>query len=355
MKHLEERIVEQKEMLRKKLEEEQSLYGGYESWYDSLAEFREQMKKYVQMVETPSGEIVYRDKITKVGTHLIDWHARAFLAPLEFKRIGIGLEKLSPEEQLLKISNQCKEKGIRFIYVPLPNKKAIYPELVVDEKYIENGKCLIPQWRRFLSELAKDDYIEIIDVYQDFVENKESDLFSNVEHNISPKGAELVGKKIAEYLQDTTQIEKQEIQITSKSMRIPVNSAEFDVKNPDFGRHVFYPAEQVYIQNNGEWEIYTGTNVSSDILLIGDCNVQEFTLQGASVTAQVSNGLDYPIEYGGRCLPYHNIDRINKIKRHSLVGKDVLIYVAFVSASFVRASEHWQTWSVDGIYENAFE
>lgn len=355
MKHLVERIAEQRENLRKTLLEEQVRYGGYENWYESLAEFREQMKKYVQTVELLSGESVFRHKVTKVGTHLIDWHALAFFAPLEFKRIGIGLEKLSPEEHLLKISNQCKEKGIRFIYVPLPNKKAIYPELVVDEKYIEKGKCLIPQWRRFLSELAKDDYIEIIDVYQDFVENKESDLFSKVEHNISPKGAELVGNKIAEYLQNTTQIEKNGMQIVSTEMKIPVESAEHDVKNPDFGRHVFYPGKQISIENSEDLEIYTGTNVPSDIMLIGDCNVQAFMLQGASVTAQASYSLEYPIEYGGRCLPFDKYSRINAFKRHSLAGKDVLIYVAFASAPFVRAPEHWYTWCVDGIYENAFE
>lgn len=41
--------------------------------------------------------------------------------------------------------------------------------------------------------------VEVVDVYHSFVRNKQEGLFSYY-HQISPRGAALVGKEIAEYL-----------------------------------------------------------------------------------------------------------------------------------------------------------
>ena len=77
--------------------------------------------------------------------------------------------------------------------------------------------------------------------------------------------------------------------------------------------------------------------------------------QGASIIAHLSHYLSYQVEYGGRCLPFCPIDRINTIEKGKLADKKVLIYVGFVSAPYVRAVHPYELWNVDGFYDSAFE
>ena len=72
---------------------------------------------------------------------------------------------------------------------------------------------VIPQWRKMIW--------EVLDLYPEFLAEREEMLYA-YEHNISPKGAALVGRKIAEYLKDTIDFEEKENVFVSKSINADI-------------------------------------------------------------------------------------------------------------------------------------
>lgn len=334
----------------RRLEEEAKVHGGYETWYENLEAFREQLKQYIDFEDTAAEKRI-KAKITMVEKHYIDHHATGYFAPLDFCRVGFEHKLRTPAEQIAYLSEQLKKRCIRFIYVPLPCKKSIYPELVVDKSVLPEDGFVIPQWRKMIYETLRLG-VEVVDVYHSFVCNKSKELYSYY-HQISPNGAALIGREIAEYLKKTTKFEKGSTIFEKEKITIPGEVLGKFAQLPKAETH-FYPAEVVKLIKKERKEIYMGENLDSDIMLIGDCNTQSFLMQGASIVAHSSCELQYPVVYGGRRLVYCSLDSINTFPKGSLAEKKILIYVGFASAPFVRARGDYDMWSVDSIYESAF-
>lgn len=335
---------------KKQLDVESELHGGYEKWFDELEGFREQLKKYGRIHMSPDG----RENVVDAGVrlqngHYVDHHISAYFMPLFFRRVGFELKLRTPAEQLIYVSEKLKERGIRFLYVALPNKKCIYPEFVADSSFIPDDGIMIPQCRKMIGEMIEGG-MEVLDLYPDFLNEKNAMLFS-YEHNISPNGSEVVGRKIAEYLVETTEFKATEQVLDSKTMSMGIPTV--NIKN---GNEIFYyQGECIYSIEDGITKLVSGGDVSSEICLIGDCNTQRGLETGSSVISYLSHYLKYPVEYGGRCLPFDSIDRLNRIEKGKLAGKKLLIYVAFASAAWVRAIHPHQLWNIDFFYDSAFE
>ena len=339
--------IQMKEKI-KELQIEADSHGGYEKWYAELEGFRTQLEVYGRTIISPDGrKSVVSKNLRLPNGHYVDHHISGYFAPLHFKRIGFEYEKRTPAEQLIYLSKYLEKKEIRFIYVPLPCKKAVYPELVVDNLVIPTDGIVIPQWRKMIREVLEGG-VEVLDLYPVFLKNKKDMLYA-YEHNISPKGSALVGREIAEYLDATIDFENNEKVFQSKCIK-----AEVAVFNENKRDEMFYYSGECVFTNDDYVKPVTGCDVTSDILLIGDCNVQGYMQQGASVIAHLSHELQYQVEYGGRCLPFCSIDRVNTIEKSKLLGKKVLIYVGFVSAPYVRAIHPYMLWNVDCFYDSAF-
>ena len=333
----------------KELEAKAYSHGGYEKWYDELETFRTQLEPYGRIMISPDGrKNVVTKNLQLPNGHYIDHHISGYFAPLHFERIGFEYQKRTPAQQLIYLSKFLEKKGIRFIYVALPCKKAVYPELVVDNAVIPEDGIVIPQWRKMIGEVLQGG-VEVVDMYPDFLVKKQDMLYAHT-HNISPTGAALVGKRIAEYLNSTTVFENDEKNFFAKAKRFNFPYLSWMKKNEMF----YYPGECIYTTENDSMKPVTGHDVSSEIVLIGDCNTQGYMQQGASVIAHLSHSLQYEVEYGGRCLPFCSLDRVNTIKKGKLAGKKILIYVGFVSAPYVRAIHPYELWNVDCFYDSAF-
>lgn len=352
------RVKKSLENLKEKLESECLKYNGYHNWYNMLGFFRDEMKNYVFMDRSSN----ISPKITKIGNgHIIDHHAIGYFAPLDFKRVGFHFEKKSPSEQIIALNTQLGQQGIRFIYVALPCKKAIYPEFIVPNIDLEIN--VIPQWRKMLLELVEHE-VEVIDIYPEFHKGKhDTELYLKSNHHISPVGADVIAQKIYTYLSYTTE----ELPVSHEHEFLRTRIGILAGPNKLFDRPVVNPddfciANTVQIRENHDNDniyIYTGMNnavLNSEILMIGDCNVQAFLRYGASILANTSYYLNYPIRYGGRFLPFDSgIDCIEKIPAHVLKDKKILIYAGFPSASFVRAPNEADRWSTSLIPHSCFE
>lgn len=319
--------------------QEENVAGGYEKWYASLEPFRQFIKR--QYTQWDICNKVYRPRyVTTSFGDKIDHHALAYLAPLSFTRIGWNGKRLSPAKHLKKISDFFTRKGKRFLYVTVPNKGMIYPERIVNKSSDlglfgnpGGGIGVAPQWRKYIKEVLAEN-IETLDLLPVFMKQRdEGDLFSK-EHHISSFGAMITGRVIADYILSTTNIKSDE------NFHINMNEAYIytsDYGNPKCEKE---KASIYYIEGKFGKELYWNQNtLDSKIAIFGDCNLQSYCSHGAGISANLSYYLKYPIYNAGRKLIYGYMERpIKKEEIEELLQYDIIIYVNFSSAPFVRTA-----------------
>lgn len=323
---------------------------NYDNQWDNLEVFRKAMYCYVEQ-DKFTGTL--KSKITILDNgHVIDHHALGYFAPMSFYRIGFGEKNNTHAEQINILREFLASHDVRLIYVPLPCKIAVHPNIAVAEDVLPSDKMVIPQWRSTLLELSKMG-VEIVDCYEDL----KADNTYTKNHHISPVGAEIIAQKVFEYVKDTTDIKNYDNNIKSKREWIG-SSVLFNSGNNnsiELGTECFYTERYFHIFNDDYYIPYMGRNVESEIAVIGDCNLQSYRGSGSDVTAQLSGKLKYPVKYIGRYLPFAKNDSINKLPTGSLHNISVLIYVGFVSGSYVRACGEHDMWCTQLPDERIFE
>lgn len=76
----------------------------------------------------------------------------------------------------------------------------------------------------------------------------------------------------------------------------------------------------------------------SRIVIFGDCNLQGYQDIGGGVAANLAYDMQYPVYNAGRFLPFDHINPVTEAFLKDMQEKDIVIYVAFSSASFVRST-----------------
>lgn len=143
-------VKESKKNLRERLEEEERANGGYENWYKKLETFRDSLTPYI--LKNFRRKKFCTNMVTTAGGDRIDHHIVSYFAPLEYWRIGWNGKRRTASEQINCFGEYMKKHGSRFIYVALPNKGVIYPEIISREKcQMPGGNC--PQYRKMLKEI----------------------------------------------------------------------------------------------------------------------------------------------------------------------------------------------------------
>ncbi len=327
---------------------------NYEQRYAELKSFRTILNKFAYgNLESDS----LKPKITILNNgHVLDHHILGYLAPMEFKRIGFGNIYRTPTEQLSVLNNWLKERGIRFVYVSLPCKIAIYPEIIGLGVDIPTDRIVIPQWRNQLYRLSSLG-VEIVDCYDEFQRvRQKGDLYSK-NHHISPYGAQVIAKRISDYLRETTildgTVSEHAFKSTKREIEDYVLRVSGDYSSEKLGKEKFI-TQCVSMVTNGSDKIYTGEEIESEICIIGNCNLQSYRYTGCDITARLAYDLNYPVNYGGRYLPFAKVDTIDKMPKGLLAGKKILIYVGFLSGSFVRAYRQDDVWSRIMLSDNVF-
>jgi hypothetical protein len=338
--------------LKKMLEVECESRINYSNWYDELGEFRKQLGKYLgNYDEFVKGATITEKQTLLNNGHCLDHHVMGYYAPLDFQRIGFGAQLRTPSEQISLLSKQFSEHGIRFIYLSLPCKLAVYPELAVDPACLPVDKKVIPQWRKMIYELVGSG-VEVVDFYNYFLSCKNEKMLYNIGHHISPYGAEVIAHVMSDYLKNTmdfSQLSSHSIEFHQRKERI--------IQTVVSGNHnliEYLPANRIDISESQGLKPYLGNEIKSEVLVFGNCNLNAYIYYGAGIHANLSYHLNYPIEYGGRFLPFCQVDRVNKMPKGLLKDKKVVIYVGFPSGSFVRSRYLPLLWNIDPIPEDVF-
>ena len=218
-------------------------------------------------------------------------------------KVGGGGVK-TPVEHIIEISNALKRHNTRFLYVSLPLKLSVYPEIVArDGTYIKNASTL-PQFRAMHLELLRNG-VEVIDCFPVFLANKhKTNLFSQ-SHQISRDGATLTAMIIADYLNKTTIFRR-------------------DLEQ-------FGGTQQEFIENSNLSQSRFG--------IFGNCNLQSYIEEGAGIGYNLCFILKKEIDYLGRKLIFSEVfDKFDEEAFKDCCNRDLVICISFLSGSFVRTS-----------------
>lgn len=316
--------------------EEVSHNGPYEKWYAELEDYRKYLRsKYVEHWFR-NWYCIGRKRIS--SGDILDHHVAAYLAPLEFSRIGWNGERLCPSEQIVLWDRYFKSKGIRFVYVALPCKGFVHIDLMGGEEYQEGKSITVPQWRKMLKEIVEEG-VETVDCLPTFISNKGKGLYSK-EHNLSPIGCDFTAALVADYLQKTISkgLEFELGRFTKTERLYSIHSTTQGGGAVDEFEVQLYKGWQIMDSTTGS--PYTGFLNDSKIGIFGNCNLQSYMYDGGGITACLSAYLNYPVNYLGRRLPFCDKpkERIDDSTLEQLCQKDILLYVGFPSAAFVRSS-----------------
>lgn len=357
-------------------EKELAENGSYEVWYEALKEFRESLnrfykycmggtenekknlalyasevsvcgydeiskdeeevfKRFLREFATYGfGEKLYRLKSnppTETGD-IIDHHIIGYLAPMDFKRIGWGGRYATPSEQIIRFADFFKKREKRFIYVALPCKGAVYPEIITDVALLKGKTNCIPQWRKMLKEIVEAG-VEVLDILPEFQRRKplEKNLYSK-DHRLSPTGAKVVGEQLGNYLHETMDLDTQIELEQEKYIYFEKRTENLLQEDYTYIWRTFLTGE------DGIRVPYVGTH-KSKIGLIGNCKLQAYWEEGGGILANTAYRCGWPIDYIGRFLPFDGLDdSVTTESLEKFLEHEVIVYVGFPSAAYVRTS-----------------
>lgn len=84
---------------------------------------------------------------------------------------------------------------------------------------------------------------------------------------------------------------------------------------------------------------YIGSSQKCKIGFIGNCNLAAYWEEGGGILANTAFASDLPVRYIGRYLPFDGVeDPMTTDCLESCLEHDIIIYVGFPSAAFVRTS-----------------
>jgi len=335
MKRIESAVQAYQDKLRLYIEEELRLNGGsYKKWYDDLAPFRKYIRNRYVWMRVGKEMYAYRPYKNKYGD-CIDHHIVSYLAPLDYYRRGWNGIRMRPFEQIRKVSDYLTGGGKRLIVTALPNKGAIYPQLICDKPELYNQKTTTaPQYRKHILDLLNAG-VEVVDIYPVFRswadEHGDKDLLFSKDHHISPLGAKLIADTIANYLKETTEGLNGTLDVKQQRLFYYDNSASAD------------NLSEIWINyTNNENVVKEQFNKNSSIAIFGDCNLQSYSNLGAGILGNLIQSLKVPVYDAGRMLIFDNKresdNNMSKTRLDELKKSDIVIYEAFASAGFVRTS-----------------
>ena len=277
MEQIKEQIDKHRKEQMQIFKDECLLNGTYKQWHQELEPFRKYIQK--RYIRFHIGKRLYKNRYveTEYGD-ILDHHMISYLAPLDYKNIGWDNRFLHAYEQIKRISDYFRKKGIRFIYVALPNKGVIYPSLICpDEKLMKGRTINVPQWRKYLYKVV-DGGVETIDVLPIFMRMRNQCQVFSKEHNISGIGAKIISDLIADYLKRTTkditsgyQIEREERYYFPSDYREPEKIEEL--------------CSICLINKNRKEKIpyWNQDTKNSKIAIFGDCNLQSYSGVGGGL------------------------------------------------------------------------
>jgi hypothetical protein len=275
--------------------------GDYAEWQRRLAPFHEAVRKrlkrmprQVKAVAGDDGYLFYQNSLKYV--------------------VGGDLEKQrkgkNPLPIIVEFKRQLGQRGVDFLFVPVPTKLEIYPEKL--DSAFENlaGAIVNPYIRKLLLALSKEG-VEVIDLLPAFLRAKGGvgePIFQHQDTHWTDRGLRLAAERLSARIQRYPWYAELARQGRAFSMREASFTRFGDLHSrlPGGEQKKYTPETLVAHQVFGPDQQPYSDDPESPIVLLGDSFTAVYELmdvEHAGVSAHVARGIGYPLDlvmsYGG--------------------------------------------------------
>jgi hypothetical protein len=313
--------------------------GDYAEWQTRLGPFHEAVRKrlarmprQVKAVAGNDGYLFYQNSLKYVAG-----------GDLEKQRQG-----KNPLPVIVDFKRQLEQRGIDFLFVPVPTKLEVYPEKL-DPAVSKLGSAIVnPYVRKFLLALCKQG-VEVVDLLPAFLSAKGGDgepLYQHQDTHWTDRGLRLAADLLSARIQEYPWYPELARQRRAFSIRETSFTRFGDLHSrlPEAEQKKYTPetlmAQQVL---SADQEPYSD-DPASPIVLLGDSFTAVYQLmdaEHAGVSAHVARGIGYPLDlvmsYGGG----PNVRQ--KLLRggwDSLAGKRLVIWMMTARDLY----DYWEDW-----------
>jgi alginate O-acetyltransferase complex protein AlgJ len=257
----------------------------------------------------------------------------------------------NPLPSIAAFAQMLEGMGIDFLFIPVPVKPEVYPEMVGPAVPQEKGPYVNPFERKFLKELCEAG-VEIIDLLPLMLAEKDrtaapaEPIFQKQDTHWTTRGLELAAQAIAErikkysWYQDVPKLAYTVKDTTFTSMGDVVSrlkQTEQAKYKPQTltGRQVVSPAGTFYEDQK-----------NSPIFVIGDSFTGVYELTGckyAGVSAHLAKNIGFPVQlfvsYGGGPTV---VSKMKQMGKKELQGKKLVIWMMVARDLY----NYWDDWTV---------
>ncbi len=284
-----------------KAELERSGASNYAAWQARLRPFHQALRKRMKAIPPGAKAVAGTDGYL------------FFEGSLKYV-VGGDLEKQpegkNPLPIIVEFKRQLEQRGVDFLFVPVPTKVEIFPEKLEPEFSELDGAIVNPYLRKLVSSLSREG-VEVLDLLPAFLGAKGAageSLYQHQDTHWGDRGlrlaAERLGARIREYpwypqlARHTRDFTEREVSFTrfgDLHSRLPEPEQKSYTPETLAAHQVLGPDQQPY-----------AGDPRSPIVLLGDSFTAVYELmdaEHAGVSAHIARGIGYPLDlvmsYGG--------------------------------------------------------
>ena len=334
------------EAITARIDEQLQTYGKgkWLDWINKLAPFQEDVRRFAQQEPKEVLGLVAENK-TLVFRRELEYLLAADLA--------LPSRTQHPITEIAAFKDYLAAQGIDFLFVPIPTKLDVYPEIITPTADSLLGHIPQPYLSKVIRDLAEA-RVETVDLLSPFLKLKSAsesgkrDLYQRQDTHWTTVGLETAAQVLAERIQlyswyDQAFRDKRDYRIQDSTFE---NLGDIQAALSDAKKAGVAP-EQVLghqvMEANGN--LYQNSD-SSSVLVLGDSYTGVFETVGcrhAGVTAHLAKGLGAPVDLimgwgGGPEAP----GKLKKRGEAALKGKRLVVWMMSARDLFVYPGD----WSV---------
>jgi hypothetical protein len=276
-------------------------YGDYAEWQRQLAPFHEAVRKRLKRMPRQSKAVAGSDG------YLFYQNSLRYV-------VGGDLEKQpdgkNPLPIIVEFKRQLEQRGVDFLFVPVPTKLEIYPEKLDPAFGKLAGAIVNPYVRKLLLALSKEG-VEVVDLLPAFLGAKGGPgeaLYQHQDTHWTDRGLQLAAEQLSARIQRYPWYAELAGHRRSFSVRETSFTRFGDLHSrlPAAEQKKYTPETLVAHQVLASDQQLYSDDPDSPILLLGDSFTAVYQLmdvEHAGVSAHVARGVGYPLDlvmsYGG--------------------------------------------------------
>jgi hypothetical protein len=279
--------------------------GDYAEWQRQLASFHEAVRKRLKRMPRQAKAVAGSDG------YLFYQNSLKYV-------IGGDLEKQrkgkNPLPIIVEFKRQLEQRGVDFLFVPVPTKLEIYPEKLDPDLSKRAGagvySIVNPYVRKFLLALSKEG-VEVVDLLPAFLDAKGSPgeaIFQHQDTHWTDRGLRIAAEQLSARIHRYPWYPELARHRRAFGMREAAFTRFGDLHSrlPDGEQKKYTPETLVAHQVLGPDQQPYSDDPESPIVLLGDSFTAVYQLmdvEHAGVSAHVARGIGYPLDlvmsYGG--------------------------------------------------------